>query len=135
MRAKKILGVISCLVLISFSVFLTLMDSTHGKLPSNSLSSITIIQPEDGKLYVWSRSVAPLSFNRTVIVGPIVIQAEVTGINGFEVNFFIDGEPRFHDNSWPFEYSWVNPCFGIYLITAELVDYDLTDNIKVFKIL
>ena len=77
----------------------------------------------------------PLSINRTIIIGPIVVEAGVTGFNGFEVDFYIDGEYQHHDDTWPFEYSWVEPCLGTYLITAELTGYELTDNIKVFKIL
>lgn len=132
---KKLNG--TCLILIILilltpnSVFATTQKQTN----INSITSITIITPEEGKLYVWSRPIASLSINITILIGPIVIEAGVTGINGFEVDFFIDGELRFHDDELPFEYSWINPVFGTYLITAELTGYELRDNIKVIKIL
>lgn len=134
---KGIIGVGACCVLILLSTPFAIMADAQGKNSLNILPpiTITILQPEEGMLYIWSRPVIPLSFNRTLIIGPIVIQAGVTGINGFEVDFYIDGEHKFHDNYWPFEYSWVDPGFGAYLITAELAGYGLKDSIKVFKVL
>ena len=132
---KKIVVVCMFCVFTLLSIMVTSENESQGNYINCRPSSITIIHPEAGNVYLWSRPVMPLSLNRTIIIGPIVVEAGVTGINGFEVDFFIDGEHRFHDNSWPFEYSWVEPCLGTYLITVELTGYSFSDSIKVFKIL
>jgi hypothetical protein len=135
--SKRIIGVGTCCLLILLSTPFAILADIHEKNESNVLfhTTITILQPEEGMLYVWSRPLIPLPFNQTIIIGPIVIQAGVTGFNGFEVDFYIDGELKFHDNSWPFEYSWIDPGFWIYLITVELTGYGLKDSIKVIKII
>ena len=104
-----------------------------GKLPP-PFPTITIITPEEGNLYFWGTSVAKLPFNLTIIIGPITIVAGVTGVDGFEVDFYIDGQFKLHDNSWPFEYPWTNFSFGSHLIVVELSGYSKSDSMKVFKI-
>lgn len=131
---KTVVGALICCIIIGISPLLAIVNTTQA----NSMSTypdITIVKPEAGKLYVWGIPMANLSYNRTLIIGPILVQAGVTGINGFEVDFWIDGVFQYHDDSWPFEYAWITPCFGIYLITAKLTGYDVQDSIKVFKIL
>ena len=132
---KKIVVIWMCCIFTLLSIIAVSTDESQGNFINGPSTSITILCPEPGNVYLWSRPVFPLSINRTIIVGPIVVEAGVTGFNGFEVDFYIDGEHKSHDISWPFEYSWVEPGLGTYLITAELTGYDLTDSIKVFKIL
>jgi len=132
---KRIVVIWTCCVLTLLSIIAGSIGESQGNCINEPSSTITILCPEAGNVYLWSRPVMPLSINRTIIIGPIVVEAGVTGFNGFEVDFYIDGEYRSHDTSWPFEYSWVEPGLGTYLITAELTGYDLTDSIKVFKIL
>ena len=131
----RIMGVGTCCMLIMLSIIYSVTFDTQGQTGQSSPPSIAILQPEGGVLYVWSRPLIPLTFNKTIIIGPIVVQAGVTGFNGFEVDFYIDGELKFHDNSAPFEYSWIEPVLGTYLITAELTGYGLKDSVKVFKII
>lgn len=134
---KRIVEIGICCVLILLLIPFTILADMQGKNDINApfTAGITILQPEKGILYVWSRPVVPLSFNRTIIVGPILIQVGITGYNGFEVDFYIDGEFKFRDSSWPFEYWWIDPTLGTYLITVEEATYEWKDSIKVFKIL
>ena len=130
---KKIIGIMACCIMISLIPF-TVMAITQptGKLPS---TTITIITPEEGNLYIWGEPVAKLPFNLTIVIGPITIEAGVTGVNGFEVDFYIDGEHKLHDDAWPFEYPWTDFSFGPHTIVAELYGYGINDSMKVFKIL
>lgn len=131
---KKISGIIACCTMLCLSPFITSIATTEptGILPP---TTITITTPEEGNLYFWGASVAKLPFNLTIVIGPITIVAGVTGINGFEVDFYIDGVHQFHDNAWPFEYPWTDFCFGSHTIVAELYGYGINDSMRVFKIL
>ena len=99
---KKTAVIWTCCILTMLSIIAASAGESQGNCIKGSSSSITILCPEAGNVYLWSRPVFPLLINRTIIIGPIVVEAGVTGLNGFEVDFYIDGEYRFHDNSWPF---------------------------------
>ena len=75
-----------------------------------------------------------LPFGWTVIMGPITIRAEVTGVENPTVNFYIDDELKMTDTIPPFEYPWWNLCFGFHVIKAEIAGQNVTDSVNVFKV-
>ena len=129
---KGMVGIfVCCMLLATVLPALSTADVHENALPSTSISIST---PQPGNLYVMGAQLFRLPFNWTVILGPITIRADVTGINGFVVNFYIVGELKSSDNSPPFEYPWWDIAFGRHIIKAELEGYGLNDTVQVFKI-
>ena len=135
---RKMIGVfLFCTVLITVGSI-----AGVGKPPSEKLSSppftITITTPEEGNFYAMGAQLFSLPFNWTIILGPITIKTDVTGIDGFIVDFYIDGQKKFSDNNPPFEYPWWDLSFGRHTIEVKLYSEETlrdTDSIQVFKIL
>ncbi|HEC82169.1 MAG TPA: hypothetical protein ENI42_07105 [Thermoplasmatales archaeon] len=130
---KEMFGIlVGCILLVTVMPALSAADvHDEALLPSTSISIST---PQEGNLYAMGAQLFRLPFNWTVILGPITVRADVTGINGFVVNFYIDDELKSSDSSPPFEYPWWDISFGRHVIKAELEGYGLEDTVQVFKI-
>ena len=133
---KKILVIMLCSILVTMSLSFPVLAGTPKQetVIMNPPITITIETPQEGNLYVMGAQIIPLPFDLTIVFGPLTVRAGVTGINGFEVAFFIDNQLKFNDTSWPFEYPWWDLSFGRHTIKVELVGYGLTDSVEVFKI-
>lgn len=103
--------------------------------PEQAEPKITIVTPEKGNLYVMGVQWLRLPYNLTVILGPIVIRAEVSNVENAPVNFYIDDELKFTDKKAPFEYLWRRLSFGFHTIKVEIAEQNISDSIRVFKIL
>jgi len=134
---KKVIGIFVCCILLTITVPFTVLANNEEEyiLTGYPPTTITIHRPEEGNLYVMGAQMIRLPFNLTVILGPITIEAYVTGINGFQVEFYIDEALKITDSSPPFEYPWWDLSFGIHTIEVKLVGYELSDTLQVFKIL
>ena len=131
---KKILGIFVCCILLAITVpFTTVTDAQESTL----INDITIHKPEKGNLYIMGAQVISLPSDWIVILGPITVEAYVTGIDGFKVDFYIDGEFKIRDQIPPFEYSWWDFSFGKHTIEVELLQDDEvcdSDSVQVFKL-
>lgn len=104
---------------------------------TSMLYDIEITTPQEGNLYAMGAQIFNLPFGWTIIVGPITIRADISGINGFEVEFYIDGVKKMTDDSPPFEYPWWDFTFGRHTVEVQLYSEDTlrdTDSIQLFKI-
>ena len=131
---RKVFGVFVCCLLLSLLLPVA-AGSDNGNSEMVPTFSITISTPEEGNLYAMGAQIIKLPFNWTVIIGPITVRADVTGIDGFVVNFYIDEVLKFSDSMPPFEYPWWDLSFGTHTVRVELSGHGLNDTVQVFKIL
>jgi len=82
--------------------------------------TINITRPEPYYLYFHDKKVFPTLF-RTWIIGPITIEANVTG-DVDHVVFLVSGEPKAIDYSPPFTYTWNERAIGRKTISVEAYD-------------
>lgn len=79
---------------------------------------VTIIKPRDA-LYVFDKKIIPLPL--TIVIGGITIETEVYGeIN--TVDFYIDGELKYADDTPPYSWFWDEYAIGEYKI--KVIAYD-----------
>jgi len=98
--------------------------------------SIEIIKPEQGYLYLRGIPMFK-ALNRTIVYGPIKIQANATSSGEVErVEFFINNKLKKNVNEEPYEFKWAPLLCGRYSIKAIVYDntgQNATDSINVFK--
>ena len=138
----KLFSILICCLLIASSGFsmAKMEENTQKNMEQKETQiffTIKITSPEPGNFYAMGAQLFPLPFNWTVIIGPLVIQTTVTGIDGFVVDFYINGDKKFSDDSPPFEYPWWEMGFGKYTLEVKLYSEETlrdTDTMQVFKI-
>ncbi len=82
--------------------------------------TINITRPEPYYLYFHDKKVFPTLF-RTWIIGPITIEANVTG-DVDHVVFLVSEEPKTVDYNPPFTYTWNERAIGRKMISVEAYD-------------
>ena len=87
--------------------------------------TINITRPEPYYFYFHDKKIFPTLF-RTWIIGPVTIEANVTG-DVDHVVFSVSGEPKAVDYSPPFTYTWNERAIGRKMISVEA--YDAFDNL------
>ena len=80
-----------------------------------------ITRPENA-LYFRDKSV--ISSPLPIIIGPITIEVDAIGIDGFveKVEFYVDNALRYTDTVMPFSWRWNEKAFGFKVI--KVVAYD-----------
>lgn len=100
--------------------------------------NVVISQPERNSLYVWNHKVHNNFNYGTLIIGDIIIMADVDDESGIsQVEFFIDDELMISVEDEPFLFHWDDRCFGMYTITVDAYDTAgnvASDSIRVFKL-
>jgi len=98
------------------------VGSDESSQNSESNISLNILTPSEGKLYILGKEI--VDFPRTLIIGPINIQAEVNDTNGTitRVEFYIDGDLRYNTTEGPYSYDWNEKVFGLRTITVKAYD-------------
>jgi len=91
--------------------------------------SVEITRPKEGYLYITDREIMPIASNRAVIVGGITIGANT---NGDSVEFYIDDELKYVDNSSPYEWQWNEFTVGNHEIIVKAYDAEARDSIDVW---
>ena len=76
--------------------------------------SVRIEKPKSGYLYVFDREIA--SIGKTVSIGKITIIANAS--NAEKVEFYIDDELRYVDESMPYSWLWDERAMGEYRVKA-----------------
>jgi hypothetical protein len=134
---KRLMSMAVCVMLLAVSVpYIVAADYKEStNLATGFPQEITIRRPDEGNLYVMGAQIINLPWDLIIIVGPITIEAEVTGGNGFQVEFYIDNELKTTDSSSPFEYPWWELSFGTHTIEVKLVGYAVSDSVQVIKII
>jgi len=98
--------------------------------------SIEIINPEPGYLYIRGIPMFK-AFNRTIVYGPIKIQANATSSGEVErVEFFINNKLKRNVTEEPYQFRWAPLLCGRYSIKAIVYDntgQNASDSINVFK--
>ncbi len=98
-----------------------------------SSSGVSIIRPRNG-LYIFDRKILPL--HGTVVVGGVTITVEASKDTS-KVEFYIDDNLKYTDDTYPFSWFWDEWKFGIH--TIKVLGYDQNgaraDVITVYKIL
>ncbi|HEC94378.1 MAG TPA: DUF1573 domain-containing protein, partial [Thermoplasmatales archaeon] len=84
--------------------------------------SVEIVKPEKNSLYFRNDKLMP--FLGTVIIGPIIVQANATDPDGDveRVEFIVDGEVKHSDSAAPYSWLWNERVFG--RRTIRVVAYD-----------
>ena len=98
-----------------FQVNLTISES--GDNPT-----VKLIKPEKGRIYLKDKEL--FNFPRTIIIGPITIQANATDSDGTieYVEFLIDGKLKYNMSEGPYSYKWNERAFGFRTITVKAYD-------------
>ncbi|MCD6447746.1 MAG: hypothetical protein J7L58_01705, partial [Thermoplasmata archaeon] len=78
-----------------------------------------ITKPRGGMLYFMDREIMPITSDKTVIIGRITIEAET---NGNKVEFYINDELKYEDDSSPYQWTWDETAVGKY--TIKVVAYN-----------
>ena len=83
--------------------------------------TVNITRPENA-LYFRDKSV--ISSPLPIIIGPITIEVDAIGIDGFveKVEFYVDNALRYTDTVMPFSWRWNEKAFGFKVI--KVVAYD-----------
>ena len=96
-------------------------------------SGVSITKPRNG-LYIFDRKILPL--HGTVVVGGVTITVEASKDTS-KVEFYIDNDLKYTDDTYPFSWFWDERKFGIH--TIKVLGYNQsekqTDVVSVFKIL
>ena len=99
LKMKKIVGAVVIFCIILTMCFTTIVSSSIKNdeeyvedyaVDASVSYDVEITTPEQGNLYAIGAQFFRLPFNWTVIFGPITIRADVVGLNGFSVKFYID---------------------------------------------
>lgn len=98
-------------------------DATLHVVPS---MNVKIVKPENG-IYIRNKKVFP--FFLPIIIGEIDIEANATSANGIEkVEFYIDGEIKGEDISYPYNFTWDEKSFFRYKHLIKVVAHDERGN-------
>jgi len=95
----------------------------------NESLQVNIARPEKGRVYFMDRELMPAGEDRTVIVGAITIEANT---NGNRIEFYVDDEIRYEDESSPYQWQWNEFVFGEHEI--KVVAHDSNENEATDKI-
>jgi dienelactone hydrolase len=100
---------------------------------------VSIVKPSTGYLHMFNKSLFPLPFDNTMVIGGINIQVIVEGFEQVEnVEFYIDEELKNIDYNEPFQWVWDERVFDRQVITVLAMDENgntVSDEIAVLKIL
>ena len=91
---------------------------------TGSKPTVELIKPRDGKIYFINKEL--FNFPRTIIIGPITIQANASDADGYitHVEFLIDGEQKYNTTEKPYSYEWTERAIGLRTITVKAYDND-----------
>jgi len=88
-----------------------------------ALPSISIGKPKEGYLYFFGRELFPTVRDKTIIMGRITVEADVTvaasGID--EVQFYVDGVIKYNTSQSPYTWNW-GMAFGRHTLKAKVID-------------
>jgi hypothetical protein len=157
---KQVLSVFACFLIISTSMqvlahfgsqnnditteenlwnvtFEKKIEQSSEELPSESASSdvfnnetyVKITRPKAGYLYLFDKEIFNIGF--TLVIGPITIEVE-TDINTTGVDFYIDNNLKFSDDSVPYSRVWNEQAFGRRSIKAAGQNVEAEDELSFF---
>ncbi|HHH79652.1 MAG TPA: carboxypeptidase regulatory-like domain-containing protein [Thermoplasmatales archaeon] len=103
----------------TFTVQLYVMEGQQPIPPT-----VEIVKPEKNKLYFRDKPIVRIL--RTLIIGPVTIQANATDEDGYiwKVDFFIDDTLKYTDYSAPYSWLWNETAFGKHTIKVRAYDND-----------
>lgn len=106
------------------------------RIPARPPPSVEIINPKEGYFHLRGRPLFS-SLNRTIIYGPVNIEANVSSSSGVEkVEFYINNKLKKNDTEAPYEFRWAPIICGRYTIKTVVYDYtgqNASDSINIFK--
>jgi len=70
---------------------------------------VTITKPREGILYFMDREIMPIASDKAVIIGRITVEAET---NGNKVEFYVNDELRYEDDTSPYQWTWNETAMG-----------------------
>ncbi|KAA0006622.1 MAG: DUF4838 domain-containing protein [Thermoplasmata archaeon] len=91
-------------------------------------NDVRIVKPKNG-IYVMDRYILP--FNFPIIIGKITVEAEISG-NAKKVEFYVDNELKYEDESPPYQWQWNEHAIGWHEIKVAASNGE--DSVQVFKI-
>ncbi|HEC81544.1 MAG TPA: hypothetical protein ENI42_03855 [Thermoplasmatales archaeon] len=102
----------------TFTVQVYIMEEQQPIPPT-----VEIVKPEKNKLYFRDKPV--IRILRTIIIGPVTIEANATD-DGYiwKVEFFIDDTLKYTDYSAPYSWLWNETVFGKHTIKVKAYDDD-----------
>ncbi len=80
---------------------------------------VAITKPREGMLYIMNREIMPIASNRAIVIGGITVEAET---NGDRVEFYLNDELKYEDDSSPYQWTWDETAVGKY--TMKVVAYN-----------
>ena len=114
-----------------YNVTLTVVDNKSKTVTTYALIEIcplpnleiNITKPVAGGIYLGDVSLFSTMLNRAIIFGPITVTADVINASGdVSVEFLINNEIKYIDDSAPYNYTWKSEKFGLYNITVIVHD-------------
>ncbi|MCD6513090.1 MAG: hypothetical protein J7K61_05770, partial [Thermoplasmata archaeon] len=79
-------------------------------------ASVKISSPEHGYIYIAGNKIMPTIFGRTVVIGDIDIN--VSAYNCNKVEFYLDGELKYTDDTYPYSWKFDERAFFSHQITV-----------------
>ncbi len=85
--------------------------------------TVTIIRPEEGYLHYFGRAIIPTIRDKTIIVGGIKVEANVTSTHSGVQNviFYVDGDKRHNTSESPYTWKW-GLAFGRHTLEVKAFD-------------
>lgn len=85
--------------------------------------TITIKKPEEGYLYFFGRAILPTLRDKTIIIGRITVEVNVTstpsGVK--DVKFYVDGYMKYNTSEPPYTWNW-GMAFGKHTLKVKAFD-------------
>jgi len=88
-----------------------------------SLPGISIAKPKEGYFYFFGRELFPTVRDRTIILGRITVEADVTAAASTidKVQFYVDGVVKYNVFQSPYTWNW-GMALGRHTLKAEVID-------------
>jgi len=101
------------------------VETVHTKTIKIDKTAPTIVikSPEEGYLYFLGRSIIPTLRNKTIIIGRVTVEVNVTstpsGVK--DVRFYVDGYMKYNTSEPPYTWKW-GMAFGRHTLKVKVID-------------
>ena len=84
---------------------------------------VNIKKPEKGYLYFFDRQILPTLRDKTIIIGRITVEVNITGTpSGIkDVKFYVDGYMKYNTSEPPYTWNW-GMAFGRHTLKVKAID-------------
>jgi outer membrane protein assembly factor BamB len=95
-----------------YAVSAELLSGVLHAFGSNESKKITVIQPKEGKVYLFDNDICPFIKSYALVIGSVTVKVEAPSVEQlYNISFYIDNTLQFVDTQPPFEWN-MNHRFG-----------------------